>query len=76
MGCRYDVDVKVVLEKANLNGFVYDALFQLHLKKPGTSLMQRDLKKVGSGGKTTQKRTSAAAPTLCNICGGNHTMDE
>jgi hypothetical protein len=27
-------DVRVALEKANLNGFVYDASFQLHHKKP------------------------------------------
>jgi hypothetical protein len=29
-------DVKVALEKANLNGFVNDASFQLHRKKAGT----------------------------------------
>jgi hypothetical protein len=68
-------DVKVALEKANLNGFVYDASFQLHHKKPGISSMQHDLKKVGGGGKTAQKPTSSTAPPLCNICGGNHTMD-
>jgi hypothetical protein len=68
-------NVKVALETANLNGFVYDASFQLHHKKPGTSVMHCDLKKVGGGGKTAQKPTSAAAPSLCNICGGNHTMD-
>jgi hypothetical protein len=68
-------DVKVSLEKANLNGFVYDASFQLHYKKPGTSLMQCDLKKVSSGDKTAQKPTSTAAPPRCNICGRNHTMD-
>jgi hypothetical protein len=32
-------------------------------------------RKVGGGGKTAQKPTSSAAPPLCNICGGNHTMD-
>jgi hypothetical protein len=37
--------------------------------------MQHDLKKVGGGGKTDQKPTSAAVPPLCNICGSNHTMD-
>jgi hypothetical protein len=67
-------DVKVALENANLNGFVYDASFQLHHKKPGSSSMQRDLKKVGGGGKTFQKPTFSAAPPLCNICGSNHTM--
>jgi hypothetical protein len=51
-------DVKVALEKVNLNGFVYDASFQLHHKKPGVSPMQRDLKKVGGGGETAQKPTS------------------
>jgi hypothetical protein len=68
-------DVKVALDKANSNGFVYDASFQLHYKKLGVSPMQRGLKKVGGGGKTAQKRTSSAAPPLCNICGDNHTMD-
>jgi hypothetical protein len=33
-------NVKVALETANLNGFVYDRSFQLHHKKPGTSVMQ------------------------------------
>jgi hypothetical protein len=47
-------DVKVALEKAKSNGFVYDASFQLHHKKPGVSPMQRDLKKVGGRGKTAQ----------------------
>jgi hypothetical protein len=65
-------DVKVALEKANLNGFVYDASFQLH---PGVYPMQRDPKNVGGGGKTAQKSTSSTAPPLCNFCGGNHTMD-
>jgi hypothetical protein len=65
---------KVATETANLNGFVYDASFQLHHKKPGTSVMQHDLKKVGGGGKTAQKPTPSAAPPLCNICGGNHTI--
>jgi hypothetical protein len=68
-------NVKVALEIANLNGFVYDASFQLHHKKCGTSVMQRDLKNVGGGGKTAQKPTSAAASSLCYICGGNHTTD-
>jgi hypothetical protein len=68
-------DVKVALEKANLNGLIYDASFQLHHKKPRAFVMQRDLKQVGGGGKTAQKPTSAAAPPLCNICGGNHTID-
>jgi hypothetical protein len=36
--------VNVALEKANLNGFVYDASFQLHHKKPVVSPMQRDPK--------------------------------
>jgi hypothetical protein len=40
-------NVKVALETANLNGFVYDASFQSHHKKRGTSVVQRDLKKVG-----------------------------
>jgi hypothetical protein len=66
-------NVKVALETANLNGFVYDASFQLHHKKPRTSVMQRDLKQVGGGGKTAQKPASAATPPLCIICGGNHT---
>jgi hypothetical protein len=39
-------NVKVAIETANLNGFVYDASFQLHHKKPGTSVMHRDLKQV------------------------------
>jgi hypothetical protein len=71
-------NVKVALETASLNGFVYDAAFQLHYKKPGagTSVMHRDLtKQVGGGGKTAQKPTTAATPPLCNICGGNYTMD-
>jgi hypothetical protein len=60
-------DVKVALEKVNLNGFVYHASFCLHHKKPGVSKVQR-------GGKTAQKPTSAA-PSLCNFCGSNHTMN-
>jgi hypothetical protein len=68
-------NVKVAIETANLNGYVYDASFQLHHKKPGTSVMHRDLKQVGGGGKTAQKPASAATPPLCNICGGNHTMN-
>jgi hypothetical protein len=66
--------VKVALEKANLNGFVYDVSFQLYHTKPGASPMQRDPKTVGSGGKTAQKPTSSAAPPLCNFCGSNHAM--
>jgi hypothetical protein len=68
-------DVKFVLEKVNLNGFVYDASFKLHHKKPGTSVMQHNLKKVGGGSMTAKKPTSAAALLLCNICGVNHTMN-
>jgi hypothetical protein len=60
-------NVKVALETASL---------QLHHKKLGTSLMHRDLtKQVGGGGKTAKKPAPAATPPLCNICGGNHTMD-
>jgi hypothetical protein len=62
-------NVEIALETANLNGFVYDTSFPSHHKKPGTFVMQRDLKKVGGGGKTAQKPTSAAASLLCNICG-------
>jgi hypothetical protein len=58
-------NVKVAIETANLNGYVYDASFQLHYKKPGTSVMHRDLKQVGGGGKTAQKSASAATPPLC-----------
>jgi hypothetical protein len=63
-------DVKVALEKANLNGFVYDASFQLHHKKPGVSPMQRNPKTISDGGKTRRNKlprrhslyvTSAAA---------------
>jgi hypothetical protein len=69
-------NVKVAIETANLNGYVYDASFQLHHKKPGTSVMHRDLtKKVDGGGKTAQKPASAAIPPLCKICGSNHTLD-
>jgi hypothetical protein len=46
-------DVNVALEKANLNGFVYDASFQLRHKEPGVLPMQRDPKNVSGGGKTT-----------------------
>jgi hypothetical protein len=68
-------NVKVAIATANLNGYVYDASFQLHHKKPGTSVMYHDLKQVGGGGKTAQKRASAVTPPLCNICGGNHKTD-
>jgi hypothetical protein len=44
---HYKRDVIVALKKANLNGFVYDASFHLHHKKPGIFSMQRDRKKVG-----------------------------
>jgi hypothetical protein len=54
-------DVKVLLEKANLNGFVYGASFQSHHKKSGTSFVQRDLKGVDGGSKTAQKPTFSAA---------------
>jgi hypothetical protein len=67
-------DVKVALEKANLNGFVYDASFQLHHKKPFCPML-RNPKKVDGGVKTARKPTSSVAPPLCNFCGGNHTMD-
>jgi hypothetical protein len=63
-------DVKVALEKADFNGFFYDASFQLHHKKPGVSPMQRDPKKC-----RWRKPTSSAAPPLCNFCGGIHTMN-
>jgi hypothetical protein len=75
MGCRYDARCQGRTRKANLNGFVYDASFQLQHQKLGISSMQRDLKKVGGGGKTAQKPNSSTAPRLCNICGGNHTTD-
>jgi hypothetical protein len=42
MGCRY-------YEKANLNGFVYDASFQLNNKKPSVYPIQRNPRKVGGG---------------------------
>jgi hypothetical protein len=65
-------NVKVAIETASLNGYAYDAALQLHHKKPGTSMMQRDLtKQVGGGGKTAKKPAPAATPPLCNICGGN-----
>jgi hypothetical protein len=69
-------NVEVAIETASLNGYAYDAALQLHHKKPGTSVMHRDLtKQVGGGGKTAKKPASAATPPLCNICGGNHTMN-
>jgi hypothetical protein len=62
-------NVKVAIETASLNGYEFNAANQLHYKKPGTSMMHRDLtKQVGGGGKTAK----TPAP---NICGGNHTMD-
>jgi hypothetical protein len=67
-------NVKVAIETASLNGYDYNAANQLHHKKPGTSMMNRDLtKQVGGGGKTAKKPTTT--PALCNICGSNHTMD-
>jgi hypothetical protein len=69
-------NVKIAIETANLNGYVYDVSLQLHYKKPGTSVMHRDLAiQVGGGGKTAKKPAPAATPPLCNICGGNLTMD-
>jgi hypothetical protein len=69
-------NVKVALETASLNGFGYIESLQLHHKKPGASMINRDLtKQVGGGGKTAKKPASAATPPLCNICGDNHTMD-
>jgi hypothetical protein len=69
-------NVKVALETASLNGYAYVESLQLHYKKPGTSMMHRDLtKQVGGGGKTAKKPAPAATPPLCNICGGNLTMD-
>jgi hypothetical protein len=56
-------DVKVTIEKANLNGFVYDASFQLHHKKPGTSVMQRGLKKVGGGARPLRNLLPQRRPT-------------
>jgi hypothetical protein len=58
MGRRYYVRCKEFAR----NGFVYDASFQSHHKKPGVSPMQRDPKNVGGGGKTAQKPTSFATP--------------
>jgi hypothetical protein len=60
-------NVKVALKTVSLNSYAYDVALQLHHKKPGTSVMHRDLKQVGGGGKTAQKPASAATPTLCNI---------
>jgi DNA polymerase II large subunit len=69
-------NVKVALETASLNVYTYDASLQLHHKKPGTSVMHRDLtKQVCVGGKTAKKLALAATPSLCNICGGSHTMN-
>jgi hypothetical protein len=69
-------NVKVALETASPNGYAYVESLQLHYKKPGTSMMHCDLtKQVGGGGKTAKKPDRAATPPLCNICGGNHTMD-
>jgi hypothetical protein len=69
-------NVKVALETASLNGYEYVAVIQIHYKKPRTSIMHRDLnKQVGGGGKTAKKPAPAVTPPLCNICGGNHTMD-
>jgi hypothetical protein len=64
-----------VNDKAILNGFVHDASFQPHHKKPEVSPMQREPKTLGDGGKTAQKTASSATPPLCSICGGNHTMN-
>jgi hypothetical protein len=48
-------NVKVALETASLNGYAYVNSLQLHYKKPGTSVMHRDLtKQVGGGGKTAK----------------------
>jgi hypothetical protein len=69
-------NVKVAIETASLNGYFYDVALQLHHKKPGIYLMHRDLtKQVGGGGKTAKTPAPATTPPLCNICGGNHTMD-
>jgi hypothetical protein len=69
-------NVKIALETASLNGFSYIESLELHHKKPGAPMVHRDLtKQVGGGGKTAKKPASAATPPLCNICGGNHTMD-
>jgi hypothetical protein len=68
-------NVKIALETASLNGFGYIESLQLHHKKPGAPMINRDLtKQVGGGGKTA-KPASAATPPLCNICGGNRTTD-
>jgi hypothetical protein len=65
-------NVKVALETASLNGFGYIESLKLHHKKPEASMIHRDLtKQVGGGGKTAKKPASP----LCNIYGGNHTMD-
>jgi hypothetical protein len=69
-------NVKIALETASLNGFGYIESLQLHHKKPAASMMNRDLtKQVCGGGRTAKKPASVATPPLCNICGGNHTMD-
>jgi hypothetical protein len=70
-------NVKIALETASLNGFGYIESLQLHHKKPGASMMHRDLtEQVGGGGKTAKKPASAPTPPLCNICGGDHTTDD
>jgi hypothetical protein len=69
-------NVKIAIETASLHGYEYNAANQLHHKKPGAPMMQRDLtKQVGGGGKTAKKPASAPTLPLCNICGGNHTAD-
>jgi hypothetical protein len=52
----------------NLNGFVNDASFQLHHKKPGISSIQRELEKVGDGGKTAHvKKESSPFPHIVGV---------
>jgi hypothetical protein len=69
-------NVKIAIETVSLHGWEYNPANQLHHKKPGASMMHRDLtEQVGGGGKTAKKPASAPTPPLCNICGGNHTTD-
>jgi hypothetical protein len=70
-------NVKIALELSSLHGWEYNPANQLHHKKSGTSMMDRDLtKQAGGGGKTAKKPVSAATPPLCNICGGNYSKNE
>jgi hypothetical protein len=58
-------NVKITIETASLHGWEYNPANQLHHKKPGASMMHRDLtEQVGGGGKNLLPHRSLLCVTF------------